>query len=190
MIPGQITGHYILSRSQHHHPHHNSSNGSYPHHNTTTTVTSTTPAPDPLHHMVTGWEGTNSILFTALTVAAVIGLVTILFIKPSDPSTGTKPEVETRTVWTQVKVSATPIQKREPATATATVYQHRINVLTLTCEKSLFFALRSVFIFIHFPKRSELESDSNWGLFRLPCSCCLTVHCMRCCAGNDEPGQE
>ena len=95
VIPGNIAGHFILLHGE------DTSDNS---HNTTTT-----PAPkassNPFEPMVRGWQGTNSVLFLVLTICGGLGACLFLLIRPSDTSTGSEPEIEKRSVMTQIQAT-------------------------------------------------------------------------------------
>jgi hypothetical protein len=80
-----------------------------PVHNTTTNhsfgPTTTTTAPDPLKHMVTGFEEPNSLLFFVLTISGVIGVFMFLLLKDPDLKYGTTPVVESRPAIEQIKAT-------------------------------------------------------------------------------------
>lgn len=96
VIPGNIAGHFILL--------HGEKDDS-----DSANVTTTTAAPkaNPFEPMVRGWQSTNSVLFLVLTICGFVGACLFLLIQPSDPKSGTKAEIESRSVATQMKATFT-----------------------------------------------------------------------------------
>ena len=80
VIPGNVASHFILQSGTSHHGN-----------QTGNQTTTTTPAPDPLKTMVTGWESPNSILFIVLTIAGAVGVLLFSLIVAPDSRYGTKP---------------------------------------------------------------------------------------------------
>jgi hypothetical protein len=117
VIPGNVASHFILQSGTSHHGN-----------------TTTTPAPDPLKQMVTGWEAPNSILFIVLTIAGAVGVLLFSLIVTPDSRYGTKPTEETRPVSTQVKATFMLMFRSEMVSlplSPSPPYQSAINRLSI-----------------------------------------------------------
>lgn len=90
LIPGNIAGHFILKDP--------STNQTSPSGQPVTT----TAAPNPMHHMVSGWTGANSELFMVLAICGAAGCAVFLLLRPADHKYGSEPPIETRPALAQI----------------------------------------------------------------------------------------